>query len=137
MSRRLIQPIEQCRASLLSPFIAWEENEVISSGHIWKFTGAAISRCLVGTGLVIQLTTYSHRPPVRRLRGPTGSRGERAVQEGVHRLGLGPTQKGSGKGPTESRVSWGDTAGGKECRGPASWSRTTEPERLNQALHGH
>ena len=58
----MIRLPEQRQASLLSLFGAWEENEVVSSGHIWKFTEAAISHCLVGTGLVIQLTTYSQGP---------------------------------------------------------------------------
>ena len=59
----MIRLPEQRQASLLSLFGAWEENEVVSSGHIWKFTEAAISHCLVGTGLVIQLTTHSQGPP--------------------------------------------------------------------------
>lgn len=56
---------------------------------------------------------------MRRLRGPAGSVGERAVQEGVRRLGLNPTHKGSGKGLTDSRVSWG-IQGGRGVVGAAS-----------------
>ena len=84
MSRRLIRLPEQRQASLLSLFGAWEENEVVSSGHIWKFTEAAISHCLMGTGLVIQLTTYSQGPPCAEAAWACWEhRGEGSTRRGV------------------------------------------------------
>lgn len=136
VSRSLIQLPEQHQASLLSLFGAWEENEVVSSGHIWKFTEAAISHCLVGTGLVIQLTTYSQGPPCAEAAWACWERGGEGSTRGGAQAGAEPHAQRSGKGLTDSRVSWGIQAEGAWW-GQLPWSKTPEAERLSQALHRH
>lgn len=130
----------RAKASLLSLFPTQEGNKAVSPEHIWKFTGATIWRCVVGPGLVSQLSTRSCRHWV------CGGRGGLQGTGRAHRLqgagaGVRPCTEcqSTGKAWTEQKpmAQGGCTGSRKGTRGsfPGSW--TTETKRLSEVQHKH